>query len=126
MYLGNNTVATFADDTAILAVGTSNKQSTGKLQTAMNQMQTWTKKWNIHLNESISVHINFTNRLCEHIPVTINSRKVPYANTAKYLGRTVDAKFRWKVHVKKKREELELRYKKNVLADRKELLTVPS
>jgi hypothetical protein len=42
--LGNSTVATFADDTAILAVDTSNEESTGKLQTAINQIQTWTKK----------------------------------------------------------------------------------
>jgi hypothetical protein len=38
----------------------------------------------------------------------------------------LDAKLRWKAHIKKKREELGLRYKKNVLADRKGLLTVPS
>ena len=110
--LGNSTVATFADGTAILAVGTSNEESTGKLQTAINQIQTWTKKWNIQLNESKSVHINFTNRRIENIPVTINNQKVPCANTAKYLGMTLDAKLRWKAHVKKKREELELRYKK--------------
>ena len=51
----------------------------------------------------------FTNRRFELIPVTINNQKVPYANTAKYLGMTLDAKLRWKAHVKKKREELELR-----------------
>jgi hypothetical protein len=35
---------------------------------------------------------------------------------------TLDAKLRWKAHVKKKREELGLRYKKKkLLADRKEL-----
>jgi hypothetical protein len=105
-------VTTFADDTAILVVGTSDEECTGKLQTAMNLIQTWTKKWNIQLNETKSVHINFTNRLCEHIPVTTNNQKVPYANTAKYLGMTLDAKLRWKAHVKKKKEELELRYKK--------------
>jgi hypothetical protein len=38
---------------------------------------------------------------------------------------TLDVKLRWKAHVKKKREELDLD-KKNVLASRKELLTVPS
>jgi hypothetical protein len=38
---------------------------------------------------------------------------------------TLDAMLRWKAHVKKKTEELEIRYK-NVFADRKELLTVPS
>jgi hypothetical protein len=42
--LGNSTVATFADDTAILAVGTSSEEPTGKLQTAINQIQTWKKK----------------------------------------------------------------------------------
>jgi hypothetical protein len=97
-------VATFADDTVILAVGTSYEESTRKLQTAMNQIQTWTKKWNIHLNESKSAHINFTNRLCDHIPVTINNQNAPYANTAKCLVMTSGAKFRWKAHVKKKRE----------------------
>jgi len=60
------------------------------------------------------------------IPVTINNQKVPYANTAKYLDMALDAKLRWKAHVEKKREELKLRYKKKVLVDRKELLTVPS
>jgi hypothetical protein len=105
-------LSTFADDTAILTVGSSNEESTGKLQTAINQIQKWTKNWNIQLSESKSVHINFTNRHFEHIPVTINNQNVPYAKTAKYLGMTLDAKLRWKAHVKKKREELDLRYKK--------------
>jgi len=39
---------------------------------------------------------------------------------------TLDAKLRWKAHVKKKRGELGLRYKRKVLADRKELLPVSS
>ena len=41
--LENNSVATFAEDTAILAVGSSNEESTGKLQTPINQIQKWTK-----------------------------------------------------------------------------------
>jgi len=90
--LENNTVATFADDTAILAVGSINEEATEKLQTAINQMQKWTKKWRIHLNKSKSVHVNFTNRRFEHIPVNINNQTVPYANTAKYLGMTLDTK----------------------------------
>jgi len=55
-------------------------------------------------------HINFTNRRFEHIPITINNQKVPCVNTAKHLGMTLDAKLRWKGLVKKKREELGLRY----------------
>jgi len=37
---------------------------------------------------------------------------IPHSNTAKYLGMTLDAKLRWKAHVKKKLEELGLKYKK--------------
>jgi hypothetical protein len=36
-------VATFADDTAILGAGSSNEESTRKLQTAINQIKNWTK-----------------------------------------------------------------------------------
>jgi hypothetical protein len=125
--LENSIVATFACDTAILAVGSSNVESTGKLQTTINEIQKWTKKWHIQLNKSKSVHINFSNRCFEHIPVTINNQKVPYANTAKYLGMNLDSKRRWKDYAKKETKGTGSKIqKKNVLADRKELLTVPS
>ena len=42
--LENISVATFADDTAILTVGSSNEESKEKLQTAINQIQKQTKK----------------------------------------------------------------------------------
>lgn len=110
--LENNTLATFADDTAILAVGNNNIESTENLQDAVNQIHIWTKKWRIKLNESKSVHINFTNKKIEYIPVNLNNKLIPYSNTAKYLGITLDAKLRWKAHVKKKREELGIKYRK--------------
>jgi hypothetical protein len=111
--LENNILAMFANDTAILAVGSSNEEPTGKLQTAIKQIQVWTKKWHFQLNESKSVRITFTNRRFEHISVSINIPKVLYANKAKYLVMTtLEAKLRWKAHIKKKREELGLRYKK--------------
>lgn len=60
--LEHNIIATFANDTAILAVGNSHDEATAKLQTTMNQIQIWTKKWRSKLNETKSVHINFTNK----------------------------------------------------------------
>ena len=59
------------------------------------------------------IHINFTNkRINHHIPVTINGKTIPYENSAKYLGMTLDTKLKWKEHVKKKREELGIKYRK--------------
>lgn len=110
--LENHTMATFADDTAILAVGRTNEESTEKLQIGINKICEWTTKWRIKLNESKSVHIDFTNKKVEHIPIIINQKIVPYANTAKYLGMTLDAKLRWKEHIKKKKKELEIKYRK--------------
>jgi hypothetical protein len=48
----------------------------------------WTRKWQIKLNESKSVHIDFTNNKIKQQPIFINGTQVPYANTAKYLGMT--------------------------------------
>jgi len=58
-----------------------------------------------------STHVNFTNRRCHHIPIIMNGKTIPHSQTATYLGMTLDAKLRWKVHVKKKREELGLKRK---------------
>lgn len=103
--------ATFADDTAILAVSDNIENATSKLQGALNNIHNWTKRWRIKLNETKSIHINFTNRKVQYLPITINNNSIPHANTAKYLGMTLDTKLRWKVHVKKKKEQLNLKYK---------------
>jgi hypothetical protein len=58
------------------------------------------------------VHIDFTNQRVEHKPIYIDHHAVPYENTAKYLGMTLDTKLRWKPHVKKKQEELYLKCRK--------------
>lgn len=106
------TIATFADDTAIMATGSDIQEATDKLQKAANVVNNWTKRWRIKLNESKSTHINFTNLTINTIPVEINSQQIPYANTAKYLGMTLDAKLRWKEHVMKKKEELNIKFRK--------------
>lgn len=107
----NNFIATFADDTAIMAIGVTHKEAVDKVQIAVNSITNWTKKWRIKLNESKSTHIDFTNRSPNYTPVYINGCIIPYENTAKYLGMTLDAKLRWKAHVKKKRLELDIRYR---------------
>lgn len=60
----------------------------------------------IKLNETESIHIRFTNKKSQNTPIRINDDQVPYASSAQNLGITLDARLRWKVHVKKKREKL--------------------
>jgi len=47
----NNTIATFADDTGILAVGETNAESTRKLQICITQIENWTNNWRIQIND---------------------------------------------------------------------------
>ena len=70
------------------------------------------RKWLMKLNDVKSAHVDFTNQRCQHIPITINYKDIPHSSTAKYLGMTLDATLRWKPHVKKKREDLGLKYRK--------------
>jgi hypothetical protein len=85
--LEQTVVVTFADDTAIMAIGDNNSESTQKLQVAITEAQRWTDKWRIKVNKTKSVHIDFTNQRVEHKAIYINHNAVPYENTAKYLGR---------------------------------------
>ena len=104
--------ATYADDTAILSVGKSQQESIAKLQSACDEITNWAEKWKIKLNEQKSLNINFTYKnIKEQIPINLNRVQVPFANTAKYLGMKLDTKIKWKEHVKKKRIELDMKYK---------------
>ena len=55
------TVATFADDTAIMAVGGDVEEATDKLQRAANEINNCTRQWLIKLKADKSIHVNFTN-----------------------------------------------------------------
>jgi hypothetical protein len=96
------TVATFADDTAIMAVGGDVEEATTKLQRAADEINNWTRQWLIKRTGYKSTHVNFTNHRCHHISILMNGKPIPHSQTVKYLGMTLDAKLRWKVHVKKK------------------------
>lgn len=107
----NCIVGTFADDTVIMSIGQDITTSTSKLQSALLELEQWTKKWRIKLNSLKSTHVNFTNKNVDYKPIYIDEQIVPFANTAKYLGMTLDAKLHWKEHVKKKKEELDIKYR---------------
>jgi hypothetical protein len=69
-------VATFADDTAIMAVGDDVEDATDKLQRAADETSNWTKQRLIKLNEDKSIHVKFTNKRCHHIPIIMNGKTI--------------------------------------------------
>lgn len=118
-------MATFADDTCILASGNDEIESSTKLQRSVDIIAKWTDTWRIKLNESKSTHIDFTNKTVEYRPVQIYSSTIPHSNCAKYLGMTLDVKLKWKEHIKIKAKELNLKYSKlKWLIGRKSVLSI--
>jgi hypothetical protein len=57
-----NTTATFADDTAILATNEDPAIASVKLQDNINKINEWAKKWRIEVNQYKSMDISFTMR----------------------------------------------------------------
>lgn len=116
---------TFADDTVVIATDVNSEAATSKLQTAINEIVVWTKKWKINLNSSKSSQVFFTNRNIDHYHIYVDDQPIPITNSAKYLGMTLDAKLRWKEHVKKKTTELNIKYRKMIwLIGRKSNLSI--
>ena len=82
------TVATYADDTAILAACQDSEIAPRILQRKLSDIQTWSDKWRIKASETKSVHITFTTR---KVPtVNLYDRFLPSVNKGKYLGMYLD------------------------------------
>lgn len=105
------TVATFADDTALLSSHTDCKIATRNLQINLDQIQSWLKKWRMKANEDKSVQVTFTTRRENCPPVTLNGKQLKHAEQAKYLGMHLDRRMTWKVHILNKRKQLGLKLK---------------
>lgn len=105
-------VATFADDTAILASNTNPEMASRSLQTGLNETQKWMKTWRIKANESKSVHVTFTTRRGTCPPVTLNSTTLPQEESAKYLGLHLDRRLTWQKHIHNKSKQLRTKFTK--------------
>lgn len=105
------TAALYADDCGIVTSDKNYESAVNNLQSAVNEVAVWAKKWKIRLNENKSVRIDFSLRPHNYIPTIINGEPIPVANQARYLGLHLNSKLNWSEHVKHKRELLNLRYR---------------
>lgn len=107
----NTDLATFADDTAILASHSKHDVAMARLQEAVDKIANWTKRWRIKINAAKSVHVMFTLRCCPPTTVILNDVHIPATSNARYLGLNIDSRLNWRVHISKKRDELKLRFR---------------
>ena len=112
----NTTTATFADDTAILAVHKDPIIASQHLQDHMILFENWLKMWIIKANETKSTQSTFTLRKQSCPPVNLNDHPSPQSETVKYLGMLLDRRRTWKPHIWNKRSPTtEQQIQKNVL-----------
>jgi hypothetical protein len=87
--LPESTTATFADNTAVIAMNSDPAIASEKLQTYLLAIQDWFKKWRMKANKFKLIHVTFTTRREKCPPVHINNMQLPHENV-KYLGLHLD------------------------------------
>lgn len=81
----NETITgTFADDAAFLAIDENPITASTTLQVQLNEVETWSHKWRIKMNESKSVQVTFTLRKDQCPPVSLNNIQLPQSSSTKY------------------------------------------
>ena len=101
-------IATYADDTAILASHPNPTTASAQLQHHLNLLEQWLKRWRIQANGTKSTHVTFTLKREDCPAVTLNGNRIPQDKTVKYLGIHLDRRLTWKTHIFTKRKQLGL------------------
>jgi hypothetical protein len=81
-----STTATFANNTAVVAMDSDPAIALQKLQTDLLTIQDWFKKWRMKANESKSIHVTFATRRDTCPLVHINYVQLPQEEDVKDLG----------------------------------------
>jgi hypothetical protein len=101
-----STTATFANDTAVVAMDSDPAIVSQKLQTDLLAIQNWFQKWRMKANGSKSIHVTFTTRRETCLQVDINNVQLPQEEVVKYLGLHLDRRLTWHKHIFAKRKQL--------------------
>lgn len=108
----NVIIATYADDTAILASNLCPDKASNFVQKQLNEIEKWLNKWNVKINTEKSVHVTFTLGRRDCPCLTLNNSTIPQSQTVKYLGLHIDRRLIWKNHIKAKKEHLKIKTNK--------------
>lgn len=104
--MADTITATFADDTALLAIHHNPTIASEMLQRHLDEIQRWLKLWRIKPNETKSVQVTFTMGKKTCPPVFLNKKQLTQSEEAKYLGIHLDRRLTWSKHILSKRKQL--------------------
>lgn len=105
-------IATYADDTAIIATSLTPGDASLNIQKELNEIEKWLHKWKIRVNPQKSTHVTFTLRRGDCPPVNLCGTQIPQNTTVKYLGVHLDRRLTWRPHINAKVKQLNQKTKK--------------
>ena len=108
----DSTTATFTDNTAVLTAHEDPAITTHRLQTNLNEIQLWLKKWHMKVNETKSVQVTFTlkQNTCPH--VQLNNKQLTKPEDIKCLRINLDQKLTWRKCKSTTRKQLDIELRK--------------
>lgn len=109
----NVLTATYADDTAILVKNKNPILATECLQNNLQEIQEWTNRWRIKINEEKSVNVVFTKCHDDTPEVYINEKHIIKSDSVKYLGLHIDKRLTWKKHITTKRKQMDIKFREH-------------
>ena len=74
--------------------------ATEKIQTSINLISNWTRRWKIKINKHKSVHVNYLQCETENLQVLLDHTTVRQKYSAKYLGMHLGSLLNRKQHEK--------------------------
>jgi hypothetical protein len=77
------TTGTFADDTFILTSHEDPVAAARRLQSHVDQLEAWLKKWRININETKFMQVTFTVKKGKCPAVYLNNTALPQSSTVK-------------------------------------------
>lgn len=105
-------LALYADDTALVATSRCVNFLSRYLDSALRELETWLCRWRISINVSKSTAVLFVKRRGATPwprPLELFGERIEWANSAKYLGVTLDRGLTWRHHISEVRQRAKRR-----------------
>ncbi len=92
----------FADDTSIFKSGKNNIQLAQCINSDLNKISLWAKRWKININPTKTVTMLFSKKTSpdRNFQIKINNEVIKLSNAHKHLGLWLTSNLQWKKHIK--------------------------